>query len=203
MILDELEINSNRVDPVRYPRPIVSTLDTWDQSTQLDFHFNPALPGRRAGWNIPSIAVTNEAVNTVRTSMATRFVSQSVPTQASMLVNRSTNLSNYTPVPNMGQAIKTDSNVQVNFSAVLRTNLVFAPYLAIFRDGIKISQDYRNSAGAANVDFLVSGNYVDTTAPMGWHTYDLRWHVDPNVAQGLVFATGTNRTFQASNLRAQ
>lgn len=202
MIVDEVEIDSNRVDPARYPRPIVSSLDTWDQSTQIDYHYNPALPGRRAGWNIPSIAVTNESVNTVRSSVATRFVSQTVPTRAGMLVDKTTNSQSYTSMPNMSQVIRTDSDVQISFSAVVSTVPVFAPYFAIFRDGIKISQDYRNSGGGSGINFLICGAYVDTNAPMGFHTYDLRWKVDPSVALATITAGSKNRTFQASNLRA-
>lgn len=202
MIVDEVEIGSNRIDPAQYPRPIVSTLDTWDQSTQIDYHYNPTLPGRRPGWNIPSIAVTSETVNTVRTSAATRFVSSSIPTRAGMLVDKTWSAPFFRPMPNMGQTIKTDSNVQISFSATVRTTPVFAPYFAIFRDGVQISQVYRSSGGAANVDFLISGAYVDTNAPAGFHTYDLRWKVDPTVT-GTITAGQKNRTFQASNLRAQ
>lgn len=202
VIVDELEISSNRIHPPRLPRPVTSTLDTWDQSTQIDYPFSAPHIGRRPGWNIPSIAVTSETVNTVRTSAATRFVSQSIPTRAPMLVDKITASQSYKPMPNMAQTIRTDSNVQITFSATVRATPIQAPYFAIFRDGKKISQDYRNSGTAANVDFLVSGTYVDTNAPMGYHTYDLRWHVDPTI-QGQLTAGGKNRTFQASNLRAQ
>jgi hypothetical protein len=202
-VFDEVELISNQVDPARYPRPMVSTLDTWDQNTQIDYHSNAAMPGRRAGWNIPSIAVTNESVNTIRSSAPTRFVSPSVPTRVAMLVDKTTSSLNYKPMPNMAQAIRTDSNVQISFSATVRTTPAFAPYFAVFRDGRQISQVYRSSGAGANVDFLISGTYVDNNAPMGWHTYDLRWKSDPTVVAGVITAGQKNRTFQASNLRAQ
>lgn len=202
MIVDEVEIDSNRIEPERLPRPIVSTLDTWDDRTQIDYPFSAAHPGRRPGWNIPSIAVTNETVNTVRTSAATRFVSPSIPVRAGMFVDKTTNAQFFKVMPNMAQTIKIDSNVQISFSATVQTNPVFAPWFAIFRDGVQISQVYRSSGAGANADFLISGTYIDTNAPAGFHTYDLRWKVDPGVT-GTIIATKKNRTFQASNLRAQ
>lgn len=201
MIVDELEIGSNRVDPVRYPRPIVSTLDTWDQSTHLDYHYDPALRGIRPGWNIPSIAVTSETVNTVRSSAATRFVSPNVATRVGMLADKVMTLPHYKPMPNMAQVIRSDSDVQISFCVTVSAAPAgHTPYFAVFRDGVKISMDYR--AEAANY-FLVSAVYVDTTVRMGLHTYDLRWKVDPNVPNATVTANGRNRTFQVSNLRAQ
>jgi hypothetical protein len=208
MIVDEVEVHSDRVQPEHLPRPITSTLDTWDQSTQIDYPFNASARGRRPGWNIPSIAVTSETVNTVRTSAATRFVAPTVPTRAGMLVDKTVSYQGYRPMPNMAQTIRTDSNVQISFSATVRTTPVFAPYFAIFRDGRKISQDYRSSGApitgqAGSNDFLISGAYVDTNAPMGFHTYDLRWKIDPTLGSGTITAGQKNRTFQASNLRAQ
>lgn len=201
MIVDEVEIESNRIQPERLPRPTVSTLDTWDQLTQIDYPFSAPHVGRRPGWNVPSIAVTNETVNTVRTSAATRFVSPSIATRAVMLVNKTKKSQFYKPMPNMSQTIKTDSNVQISFSATVATNSVFAPWFAVFRDGVQISQVYRSSGAGANVDFLISGTYIDTHARAGFHTYDLRWKVDPAVS-GTITASQKNRTFQVSNLRA-
>lgn len=200
VIVDEVQIGSNQIQPERLPRPVISTLDTWDMSTQVDYPYAHA--GRRPGWNIPSIAVTSETVNTIRSSSATRFVSQSVPTQATMLKNPVTASLAYKPVPNMAQVIRTDSSVQISFSLVVMVTVVQAPYFAVFRDRVKISQDYRSSGTAVNVPFMVTGAYVDTRPAMGFHVYDLRWHVDPAI-HGQITAVGTNRTFQASNLRAQ
>jgi hypothetical protein len=103
----------------------------------------------------------------------------------------------------MAQAIRVDSNVQITFSATVRPTPNSAPFFAIFRDGVKISQDYRASGASLTGDTLVSGTYIDTNAPMGHHAYELRWHVDPLVPGATIIASGKNRTFQASNLRAQ
>lgn len=201
MIVDELEINSNRVDPLRFPRPIVSTLDTWDQSTQIDYPFSAPHVGRRPGWNIPSVAVTSETVNTIRSSSNTRFVSPRFAKKVGIHLNPITDSHVYKAIPNMAQAIRVDSAVQIQFSMTASTAAVSSPYFAIYRDGKKISQEYRSSSTAGQ-DFLVSGTYVDTNPPMGYHTYDLRWHVDL-VTPSTVTAGSINRTFQASNLRAQ
>ena len=202
-ILDELEIvSSSRIDPARYPRPIISTLDTWDQHAQIDYHFNPAMPGRRAGWNIPSIAVTSETVNTVRNNVQLRYVSPRLATRSGMTTDPVTRSLVYKAVPNMAQNIRSDSSVQVQFSLTVAVQNPQAPFFAIFRDRVKISQEYRAAGETANVEFLVSGTYVDPNPPQGWHTYDLRWHVDGTLG-GSMRAGGKNRTFQASNLRAQ
>lgn len=200
-IFDELEISSSRVDPGHYPRPMISSLDTWDQSTQVDYH-NSVPAGRRPGWNIPSIAVTSETVNTVRSSAPTRFISPAVPVhKVPMLLNKTTNAQAWKPMPNMAQTIRSDSDVQISFSAsVSATPTTHSPFFAIFRDGRQISQVYRSSGTSI---FLISGAYVDTAAPKGLHVYDLRWKVDPTVTGGTITAVQINRTFQASNLRAQ
>lgn len=202
MIVDEVEIGSNRIEPERLPRPMVSTLDTWDQSTQIDYPFLATHGGRRPGWNIPSIAVTSEPINTIRSSSNTRFVSPRIANRAAITQDATTSSTGYKPVPNMAQAIRTDSAAQVQFSLTARSTGTAAPFFAIYRDGVKISQEYRQSGAGASIDFLVSGSYVDPDPPMGFHTYDLRWHVDP-VQGGTITAGGKQRTFQVSNLRAQ
>lgn len=202
MIVDELEILSNRIDPERLPRPMVSTLDTWDDRTQIDYPFSAPHVGRRPGWNIPSVAVTNESINTIRSSLSTRFVSPRITLRAGIHSSPTTSSSGYKPVPNMAQALQTDSSVQIQFSMTCSSAGTLAPFFAIYRDGVKISQEYRASGGGANIDFLVSGSYIDPNPPKGWHTYDLRWHVNPTVPSTLT-AGSKDRTFQASNLRAQ
>jgi len=201
-IVDELEIISNRVNPVHYPRPIVSTLDTWDQDTQIEFHSNPGQPGKRRGWNIPSIAVTAEPVNTIRSSAVVRFRGPQVPRRTVMLRDPSITSLTYLPVPDMAQTIKVDSNVQVNFHLNLKSNIDNdSPFFAIYRDRRKISQEYRAQGAAAGVDFSITTTFTDTNAPAGLHVYDLRWHVQNSLSQ--ITASQNNRTFQVSNLRAQ
>jgi hypothetical protein len=180
----------------------VSTLDTWDQSTQIDYHHNVAMPGKRAGWNIPSIAVANEPINTIRSSSNTRFVSPRIAVQAGMVADPTTTSPVYKAIPNMAQSIQVDAPVQVQFSATIRTSNAQSPYFAIFRDGIKISQEYRQAAPGGANEVLVTGSYLDSSPTKGWHSYDLRWHVDPPLF-GTITAGSRNRTFQASNLRAQ
>lgn len=204
-IFDELEIPSNRVDPTRYPRPIVSTLDTWDQSTQVDFHHNAAMPGKRAGWNIPSIAVTSESVNTIRSSAATRMASPSIPTIAGMhpdpvLVPPVTGVHPFVVVPNMAQSLFVDSPVHITFFiSFLTVTVPDTVKFAIFRDAAQVSQIYVGSTISVANPVTVSGAYTDIKAVQGRHLYDLRW------AAGVsrVLAYGKNRTFQVSNLRAQ
>lgn len=195
MIVDETQVLSNQIQPERYPRPITSTLDTWDQNTQLDYAYAPTMPGQRPSWNIPSIAVTSETVNTIRSSADTRFVSPSIPIRAELSSNPSTNSTAWKVVPNMAQMLYTNSSVQINFAVNIQTaSAADTAYFAIFRDGQQISQIYAGGTG------LVSGTYVDTNPTMNRaHVYDLRWHRGANT----VTATGKNRTFQASNLRAQ
>jgi hypothetical protein len=205
-IFNDLEqVGSQRIDKPRVARPIISTLDTWDQDTQIEFHLAPHV-GRRAGWNVPSVAITSESINTIRSSSRTRAVSPRIARRVGMTLDPSTVSPYYTSVPNMAQTIKSDSQVQVHFSMTARTANFQSPYFAVYRDGMKISQEYRSlgttPTGPNTHDFLVSGSYVDVNPPPGWHTYELRWHVDP-VAPGQLTAGSNNRTFQVSNLRAQ
>lgn len=203
------QVGSHRVDPPRLARPIVSTLDTWDQNTQIEY---PVAPwrGQRAGWNVPSVSIANESIATIRSSSQTRFVSPRIARRIGMAMNPITNQTFYTSVPNMAQTIRSDSQVQIHFTMTARAANLQAPFFAIFRDGMKISQEYRASgtplpasapSGVTN-DFLVSASYVDTDPPPGLHAYELRWHVDP-ANPGTVTAGNNNRTFQVSNLRAQ
>jgi hypothetical protein len=124
-----------------------------------------------------------------------------------MAANPTTNSTTYSSVPNMAQTIKSDSQVQINFTLTARTANFQSPYFAIYRDGMKISQEYRalgtTPTGTTNThDFLVSGTHIDPNPPPGLHTYELRWHVDDQ-APGALTAGNNNRTFQVSNLRAQ
>jgi hypothetical protein len=203
-IFNDLEqVGSNRINPPRLSRPIISTLDTWDQDTQIEYP-RPPYQGRRAGWNVPSVAITSESINTIRSR--TRFVSPRIARRVGMVADPTTMLTYYTSVPNMAQTIRSDSQVQVHFTMTARTANFQSPYFAVYRDGMKISQEYRSlgttPTGLNTHDFLVSGSYVDVNPPPGLHTYELRWHVDP-VAPGLMTAGANNRTFQVSNLRAQ
>lgn len=194
-VFDETQVMSNQIQPERYPRPITSTLDTWDQNTQLDYAHAPTMPGQRPSWNIPSIAVTSETVNTIRSSAETRFVSPSIPIRAQLAASPSTKSTSFKVVPNMAQTLYTNSSVQINFAVSVETQATQdVAFFVIFRDGQQISQIYSGGTG------LVSGTYIDTNPAMNTtHVYDLRWHSDGST----ITATGKERTFQASNLRAQ
>jgi hypothetical protein len=205
MILDEVEILSNRVQPVFHPRPILSTIDTYDQLTQIDYPFNAPHVGRRPGWNVPSIAVTNESVNTIRSSVATRFVSPSIPTPAGIFPNPVVNPPPagsppvFTPVPNMQQSLKVDSAVHITFFISIFTATVpdFVSF-AIFRDNLQISQIFENTTSSTASATTVTGAYTDTKATFARHLYELRW----SGGASQVKAFFKHRTFQVSNLRA-
>jgi hypothetical protein len=115
-------------------------------------------------------------------------------------MNPVTALGNFRVVPNMAQSLFVDSEVQVTFTVLISTATQASPAFAVFRDGQKISQEYRQLTGGGNVQSLVSGTYVDTGAALRkYHVYDLRWRTVNNIT---VTAFENNRTFQASNLRA-
>jgi hypothetical protein len=196
-------LGSQKIDPTLYPRPITSTLDSFDQQTQIDYHHPAQSIGKRPGWNTPSIAVTNESVATIKNSVATRFVSPSVPSPQ-MYSNVSTNSTKYKTVPNMMQSLKTDSQVEVSFSLLVQADTPTSPVFRIFRDNIPISQEYHQLLGGSAVQSLVSATYVDTNPEMKkWHVYELRWKTTGTGSTGVTITTkDKNRTFQASNLRA-
>lgn len=198
---DESQIVGNTIQPVTKPRPIISTLDTWDQSTQIDYPTSAHSIGQRPSWNIPSLAVTSESVNTIQQNARTRYVAPMVPIQARTPVNPQTNVARWKVAPNMSQVLYTDSHVQITFSINISTSADGdSPQFAIYRDGVKISQIYSVTTAAANHPALVSGSYVDTSPTMRKnHVYDLRW----KPGNSYVIAFGKERTFQASNLRAQ
>ena len=197
---DENQIISERLDPVFNSRPVISTLDTWDQNTQLEYPFSAASIGRRPSWNVPSIAVTSESVNTIRSSAPTVTQSTTYANKAAMTLNPSNgDTMTWRVVPNMAQNLFVESNVQVTFTMLLQSTQPTSPRFCIFRDGQKLSQEYQQ-ATQANIRSLVSGAYVDTGASLRkYHVYDLRWRPQNVPIQSF----NNNRTFQASNLRAQ
>jgi hypothetical protein len=196
------QVHSGQIDPQFYPRPIISTLVNWDQKTQIDYAHPAQNPPTRPGYNVPSIAVTSEAVNTVKVSALTRFVSPTIATPSGMIPNPTHATREYKPVPSMAQSLFVDSNVQVSFTLVITTPTPSSPVFAVFRDGVKISQEYHQSTGPNAGQTLVSGTYVDTNPSLKkHHVYDLRWKTAADNVP--VTAAEKNRTFQASNLRAQ
>lgn len=198
-LAEDEQIVSDKVEPETIARPIVSSLDTWDFATQIETFNNSASIGKRQGWNIPSIGVMAESVNTVRSSSFTRFVSPTMPNQAAKAFNPVTMSPQFTVVPNMAQNLFVDAEAQVNFSVLVSSLTVTSPAFAVFRDGRKISQEYRQQVTPGQQS-LVTGSYVDTGAEIKrYHVYDLRWR-SPDSVQ--ITAFEKNRTFQASNLRA-
>jgi hypothetical protein len=182
---------------------MTSSLDTWDQNTQIDYAFNPASPGVRPSWTIPAIGILNEAVNSINSSTATpeQFISPTLATAAGMALNPFTNSTVFKVVPNMVQTIYTTAGVQISISMNASTNAVpDSADFAIFRDGQKISQVYQITTSVVFVAVPVNITYVDTSPARNVvHVYDLRWH---RGAHALI-ANGRNRTFQVSNLMAQ
>lgn len=195
------QTHSGRLDPTFYPRPILSTIDTFDQNTQIDYGHSATSVGRRPSWNVPSIAVTSESINTIRASASTKFQSPSVTTVAGMTKNPATTISTeFRAVPNMRQVLKTDSNAHISFSLNVRTAAApDRPIFAIFRDNVQISQYYYVTASTAGSDHPLNGTYIDTNPQLRkYHTYDLRWRA----GSSRVTSLDTFRTLQASNLRA-
>ena len=199
--IDQTQIGGQQIQPSRLARPIISSLDTWDHNTQIDYPTPAQNQGARPGWNIPSIAVTSESVNTVQQNQQTRYTSPQIP----ITVRRPRNPTNtdlaWRPVPNMGQSILTTAHVQVTFSVNITTQSApDSPQFAIFRDGRKLSQIYQATTVAANQPTLVSGTYVDTSPTMlKHHSYSLMW----KRGNSGVIGFEKDRTFQLSNLRAQ
>lgn len=200
-VFDELEILSDRIQPPGLPRPVISSLDTWDQSTQIDYPFLASHVGRRPGWNIPSISVANEAIATIRSSTNLRFVSPQIPTVAGMFPDPviNPNVIGFLAIPNMTQSIRSDSSVQITFSVSVSTASAgdFVRF-AIFRDGGQVSQLFTITTSVANSPSHVAGSYTDTPV-VGRHVYDLRWESGASQAKAFY----KNRTFQVQNLRAQ
>lgn len=179
-------------------RPILSTVDTFDQKTQTERFTDVFSVGARPIWNVPRVAVTTEKVGTIKSSAAVNTVSPVLATQAGIISNAITNTTSFSVVPNLTQVIKASGPVTVNFSVNVRTVNANDPVnFAIFRNGLQVSQIYRGS-GAANTDFLMTGTYTDNP-PLGQAVYDVRWFRGASKAT----ASGKNRTIQVLNLRAQ
>lgn len=206
-VTDPVISPSNQFQPPILQRPITSTLDTWDDRTPVDYGFNAASIGRRPSWNVPSIAVTSESVNTIKKSAPTRYQSSTQASVASQTSDPHTNQSRFRVIANMAQSIKPDSDVQISFSLMIATSTwPQTVSLAIFRDGQQISQVYYVSTAVAGVGHsrqeLATGTYVDTMpSALKYHTYDLRWHVGAGSGT-TAYAYQKQRTFQVSNLRA-
>lgn len=198
---DETLIGGDRIQPVRQPRPVVSSLDTWDQNTQIDYPFPAHVVGRRPAWNVPSLAVTAESINTIQQNQRTRYVAPTTAVRVVQPYSPQSNVAVWKVVPNMAQNIYTDSHVHIVFSINVATGTANdSPQFAIYRDGVKISQIFSTTTPAANHPVLVSGSYIDTKPSMRTtHVYDLRW----KRGNSPLVAFGKDRTFQASNLRAQ
>jgi hypothetical protein len=185
--------------PPRLPRPILSTLDTFDQNTQIETYGDTFAVGRRPMWNTPNVAVSNEKVGTIRSSAAVSSATPSYPTQSGSLSGPSTTLTTFTVVPNMAQVIKASGPVQITFSLNASTANANDPgTFAVFRDGVQVGQQYKGSAGAGATAFSVTGSFTDNP-PLGYHVYDLRWAKGTST----LTAIGKQRSIQILNLRAQ
>jgi hypothetical protein len=197
--INESQLGSNQMDPVWFPRPIISTLDTWDDNTRLDYNHSVPSTGTRPLFNVPSIAVTSESVNTISASSFTQQNNPSVATNVAVATNPTTSLVAFRNVPTMAQNLYVTSNVQVSFSLLISTVTASSPRFKIYRDGQPLSQQYQQLTGGSNVHSLVSGSFIDTNPTLlKYHVYDLRWAANDVTVTGYL----SDRTFQASNLRA-
>lgn len=195
------EVNQQPIAHEARGRALISPLDTFDVNIQVDYPYSIQNQGVRPGWNVPDLAVVNESINTIQQNQSTRFVGPQFASMVKQAVNPRTSSPRWTTVPNMGQALYTESKVQIHFSVNLTT--AAAPdtvNLAIFRDGQKISQIYSIGTNQPGVPVLASGSYVDIQPSlMTFHHYELRW----KCGSSMLTAVDSNRTFQCSSLRAQ
>lgn len=197
-IAQESVSTSQTIQPPVFRRPILSTIDTYDQNTQVEHLEEAFATGKRPMWNIPTVAVVSSKVGTIKQSANVVSVSPNLATQSGILSGPTTNVATFTVVPNMAQVIRASGPVQVAFSLNASTANASDPVsFAVFRDGVQVSQTYLGS-GAANTAFSVIGSYTDNP-PAGNHIYDLRWAKGSSV----VTAVGKQRTIQVLNLRAQ
>src|SRR5260221_11671593 len=181
------------------PRPILSSMDTYDQNTQVEDYSDAFATGRRPLWNVPDLAYVNSKVTTIKSSASVTSASPAIATKAGILQNPATALTTFTVVPNLGQVIKASGPVQVSFAVNVSTLNANDPVsFAIFRCGTQVGQTFQGSAGAANTAFNVIASYTDNP-PLGNHVYDVRWKKGSSTAT----AIGTQRTIQVLNLRAQ
>ena len=197
-----VEDEAEKVEPFQPPvfhRPILATLDTFDQNTQTEYFREAFHTGERPLWNTPNIAVVNEKVGSIKSSASVQGVSPAQATPSGIFLSPTTNLTTFTVVPNMAQVVQASGPVQVSFALNVQTVNANDPVsFAIFRNGVQASQVFVASAGAANTTFSASGTYTDNP-PLGYQVYDVRW------LKGVskVTAVGLQRTLQVLNLRAQ
>lgn len=192
------EWNGRQFSPPVFRRPILSTVDTYDQNTQVDHLTEAFSTGKRPIWNVPRVATTTEKIGTIKSSAAVTTVSPVLATQSGIISGPQTASVAFTVVPNMASVLKASGPVQITFALNVQTVNANDPVsFAIFRNGLQVSQIYRGS-GAANTDFHMAGTYTDNP-PAGQAVYDIRWKKGAST----VTASGKNRTLQVSNLRAQ
>lgn len=204
--MNDGQVTSGGLDPVLAPRPITSTLDTWDELTKLDYPSNPSSPGRRPLWNVPNIAITGESVNTIRSSVANRAANPSIAKLAATTVSptyapgvSTANPFPFRPVASMSAAIKPTASVQISWSTQISSAIATSPMFAIYRDGRLISQQYQQLTAGGNVRSNFAATYIDNTAsPLKHHTYTL--YCRPTNTPITFFQLG--RVFQVSDLRA-
>lgn len=190
--------SGNGFQPPPFHRPILSTIDTYDQNTQVEHLSEAFSTGRRPIWNIPQIAVVSTKVGTIKQSASVTTVAPTLATQSGIIPNAITNLASFVVVPNMSAVLKASGPVQVTFSVNVQTANANDPVtFGIFRNGIQVSQSYQGS-GAAATAFTVSATYTDNP-PLGTQVYDVRW----KKGSSQVTAVQKQRTIQALNLRAQ
>lgn len=81
------------------------------------------------------------------------------------------------------------------------------PAIAIFKDGVQLSQDYLMSGGHTGAstsvafwEFPFAVSFIDHPSA-GSHTYDIRWKLNSSPSpSGTLFQLGTNRRFQITEL---
>src|SRR6266403_1107713 len=140
------------------PRP-VSGIDALDPTNDEGRYTDAFALGHRPLWAIPSVALSNEKVGTIKASAAVTSAAPALATQSGILSGPSTTLTTFTTVPNLGAVLKASGPVQITFALNAQTvNANDPASFAIFRDNVQVSQQYIASAGAANTAFSVTGS---------------------------------------------
>lgn len=107
-----------------------------------------------------------------------------------------TNSGTFAVIPEMTVTITTKGGkVLILFAGSFFFNVVGTGAIALFRDGVQVSQSMFFSYNSTSIDFSVPINFLDAPSA-GSHTYDVRWNVSP----GTVTSQGTQRQLQVVEL---
>ena len=106
-------------------------------------------------------------------------------------VNPQTSSTSYVVISEMTQTITTKGNKVLVIFTISMVDTSGAPLtsLAIFRDGVQITQDYNIVVGTNGAFMSIA--YIDTPSA-GSHTYDVRWHVTVGTTAVSCYGLGRN-----------